>query len=230
MLRRIAILFLLVAFLFASEWEVALMVDVPVEYYILGLLHFGVHPDATDGFDARIDLIQPPCPPDYNCFFFPVDDGVVNRLNDDYRGVIYSGEIIWEMHSQNHDSGIGIVSWDPDDLPPYGSFHVGTSYPTLDIEWGVNMRYIDSLTFEPAEVVYFRYSVNNGIQDWQYAAFNITIDDYSSYDMLEFGINEDATDGFDRGIDRLAPPAAPGGTHIFFAGPELDLWVDYRGR
>ncbi|WP_172633397.1 PGF-pre-PGF domain-containing protein [Methanosalsum zhilinae] len=84
-------------------------------------LTFGVHPDATHGFDRDLDKIAPPPPMDDNALevYFPCDHETVTRLVDNIRPV---DNTEWELVAKAPEDSDVTVSWDIWSIPPHKKF------------------------------------------------------------------------------------------------------------
>lgn len=183
-------------------------------------LAFGGHPDATDGYDANLDVAAAPAGMTYYAYLetaqFPT------YLSIDIRGWVapYNSNIDWTLKIVNAAGKNSTVTWTPSELPAEGNFSlVGGDSP-------VNMRTQTSATFtgDRTLTIQYRPAVS---QRWQ-VPISVTADNVKS--ELMFGGDPLATAGYDAGLDVLAAP--PGMTYYaFFEIPDFPnfLSTDMRG-
>jgi hypothetical protein len=131
-------------------------------------LIFGTAPGATECYDEGLDLTAPPPPP------IGAIDGRFNSCNDafftDIRGTNLDGESIWNVSYQpNEGCSPMALSWDPEELPLDGYFHLVD--PVLGTLVNVNMRtrssYTDAMGLGQLQIEYnyeigSRYNIASG--------------------------------------------------------------------
>ncbi|UCE07402.1 MAG: hypothetical protein JSW07_05055, partial [bacterium] len=116
-------------------------------------LHFGGHPDATDGFDAGLDVAA--APPGFAYYSYFSISEFPDYLSTDIRGWVspYDTDIDWTLVITNASEITSLVSWDSGALPSEGIF-------TLEVvETGdkVNMRSQSSIEVTGNATIFIRY-------------------------------------------------------------------------
>ncbi|MDZ7342734.1 MAG: hypothetical protein ONB27_15355, partial [candidate division KSB1 bacterium] len=183
-------------------------------------LAFGGHPDATDGYDANLDVAAAPVGMTYYAYLetaqFPT------YLSTDIRGWVppYNANIDWTLKIVNAAGKNSTITWTPTELPAEGNFSlIGGDTP-------VNMRTQSNATFSGDKTLTIQYRAAAS-QRWQ-VPLSITADNLKS--ELIFGGDPLATGGYDAGLDVLAAP--PGMTYYAYfeitAFPNF-LSTDMRG-
>lgn len=176
-------------------------------------LAFGGHPDATDGYDADLDVAAAPAGMTYYAYLetaqFPT------YLSTDIRGWIapYNANIDWTVKIVNASGKTSTVTWTPAELPSQGMFSlVGGDSP-------VNMRTQNSATFNGDKMLTIQYRPAVS-QRWQ-VPLSVSADDFKA--ELIFGGDSLATAEYDVGMDVLAAP--PGMT--YYAYFEIPVFPNY---
>lgn len=177
-------------------------------------LTFGGDPNATDGYDAGLDIAAAPPGMTYYAYFetaqFP------NYLSTDIRAWIapYNTNIDWTLKVVSATGKTSTISWTSADLPVEGSFTLaGANGP-------VDMRIQNSATFTGDKTITIQY--RPAITKKWSLPLNINGDGVIS--TLTFGGDPAATAGFDAGLDTLAAP--PGMTYYAYFGiPEFPNYL-----
>ena len=111
----VCIIFLLIGGIFASteDWHLSIWLDGGILYELI----LGVSPDATDGFDAKLDKPAPPVPPAGFFPYFPCDDKKYSYLPALWGDVRHPADSIkWQIILRNTTVPVS-VEWENDSLP-----------------------------------------------------------------------------------------------------------------
>ena len=114
-------------------WAVPMVADAGVEGSNPNL-EFGIHPDATDGYDSDIDLPQPPPPPpdpEPALFeaYFSIVDAQFPKLNKDFRGAM-PNEWTLKVNSTYQDIEL---TWDASNIPSDLCARMDTGIEKIDM-------------------------------------------------------------------------------------------------
>jgi beta propeller repeat protein len=94
-------------------------------------LAFGIHLDATDGFDPGIDSLSPPTPPGALFeAYFSITDPLFTRLNKDFRGGIPNE---WTLKVRSTEQDIELA-WDNTEIPSELSVVMDTGIEQINMK------------------------------------------------------------------------------------------------
>jgi hypothetical protein len=184
----------------SHAWEVPIVVNGDG---IVDTLYFGTDPAATAGYDNGIDVLAPPPPPAgfYTAFYI---GGTFPYLSDDKRASTDT-LITWSLRTLG-DAVTDSISWNPADLPTEGDF-------TLD---GQDMRTQSVLVYSGNITKALTYHGSTPPPPPPPVTIPIIVDGDGIVDTLYFGMDSLGTNGYDDGIDVLAPPPPPAGFYTAF--------------
>ncbi len=193
-----------------SGWKASFTVTSGTTSFSLAL---GGHPDATDGFDAGLDVAAAPPGMTYYAYLETVE--FPTYLSSDIRGWIapFNTNIDWTLKIVNATGKTSTITWNPAELPAEGSFSlVGGDAP-------VNLRQqsTTSVTGDKTITIQYRPAVS---EKW---LLPLTIVADTLRSTLTFGGDPAATAGYDAGLDVLAAP--PGMT--YYAYFEIAAFPNY---
>lgn len=179
---------------------------------------FGGHFQATDDYDSTDSLAAPPGMTPYACF--QIDD-FPNYLVTDTREWRrpYGTSRKWRLIVSNV-TGAATVQWFKEALPDIGYFYL------LTADSCVNLRERTHFNFSGSQQLDFEYHPFPLMSGWD-LPFKIQFSEKAF--EVQLGGNAAATDGFDPGIDLIAPP--PGMTGYAWLGTNefpYYLSADYR--
>ena len=169
-------------------------------------LTIGTSPDATLDYDVGLDIYAPPPPPppawDAALYNMEIND----RFYADYRPTTPTdGNTVWAIDFQAESgSSEYILTWDPTSLGD-GNF-------TLTDPFGGNMLSVDMKNNNSAIIstMFNRVLITHAYYSFDFLTVLTATDDVGSEPFeLSIGTIQNATDGYDDGLDVYAPPAPP---------------------
>ena len=169
-------------------------------------LTIGTSSNATDGYDEGLDIYAPPSPPPpaWDAALYNME--ISDRFYADYRPTTpMEGNTVWAIDFQaEQGSDEYILTWDPNSLGD-GNFILTDPFggSMLSVDMKNNESAIISATFNRVLITHAYYS-------FDFLTVLTATDDAGSEPFeLSIGTIQNATDGYDDGLDVYAPPAPP---------------------
>ena len=170
------------------------------------VMTIGTSPDATAGYDDGLDVFAPPAPPppawDAALFNLEIND----RFYADYRETTpLEGSTTWAIDLMvETPNSVNTLSWDPNTLGE-GNFMLTDAFGGALFSY--DMTTMESVNLDP--------TINRVLIVHSYYSFDfLTVlsatDNLGSEPfVMSIGTIQNATDGYDEGLDVFAPPAPP---------------------
>ncbi|RKZ30736.1 hypothetical protein DRQ33_07650, partial [bacterium] len=150
-----AILLIIPLVVFGVAWKVEVQIT---DGTATRTLKWGLHPDATDGYDFGIDENYPLIPPSGLYTFFPVDDPTnpyVTMLSEDIRQDTVI-EHLWKATAGGTFDSV-TASWDPADIPLGNAFVGLGTFAEEPVEW-ISMTTNSFIKYYPGDYLWISFT------------------------------------------------------------------------
>ena len=207
--------FLIILFLFTTQSGIAQTLRLPItvtDGAHQQVLTIGMAPGATNGFDTGIDTLAPPSPPN-GAFDARLTENDQDYFTD-YRDTTHQTKTYVMSYAAASGEGPITLKWSPSKLKSGWTYTItdnidGKSF-SLDMSTSGSLDVSGSTYLKDGLRIVVR-PVSQPKPNKVILALPVTVSDGANQQVLTVGMAPGATDGFNAGLDTLAPPPPPSG-------------------